>query len=174
MSDHVPLDHNSPKLGGELLRNQAKVLGIAGLLAAVCIYTAASSDQFLTAVNLQNVVHRTALYGILGVGAAFVIITGGIDLSIGSLVCLVGVSLPMLLTQYGWSVPAAVAAVMGLCVAIGLIHGLLVTKMRLQPFVVTLCGLLLYRGIARGITNDQSQGFGAGFKDTAASTPTGS
>jgi ribose transport system permease protein len=53
---------------------------------------------------------------------------------------------------------------MGIAVAIGVAHGLLITRMRLQPFVVTLCGLLLYRGIARGITNDGSQGFGSQFK----------
>jgi ribose transport system permease protein len=93
-----------------------------------------------------------------------VIITGGIDLSIGSLVCLVGVLLPYLLTQHGWPVAAGVVAVMSLAVAIGVIHGLLITRVRLQPFVVTLCGLLLYRGIARGLTGDESQGFGVAYK----------
>jgi ribose transport system permease protein len=63
-----------------------------------------------------------------------------------------------------WSVAAALTTVLGMSVAIGVIHGLLITKMRLQPFVVTLCGLLLYRGIARGLTGDQSQGFGVSFK----------
>jgi ribose transport system permease protein len=63
-----------------------------------------------------------------------------------------------------WPVAAGVATVMGLSVAIGVIHGLLITKMRLQPFVVTLCGLLLYRGIARGLTGDLSQGFKGEFK----------
>jgi ribose transport system permease protein len=109
-------------------------------------------------------VHRTALIGILSVGAAFVIITGGIDLSIGSMVCLVGVLLPFLLVQKEWAPAAGVAAVLGLSAAIGVMHGLLITRMRLQPFVVTLCGLLLYRGVARGITGDVSQGFGVHFK----------
>jgi ribose transport system permease protein len=54
---------------------------------------------------------------------------------------------------------------MGIAVAIGLSHGLLISRMRLQPFVVTLCGLLLYRGIARGLTGDLSQGFGIRFKE---------
>src|SRR6185295_2617110 len=125
---------------------------------------AASSDQFLRVANIQNLFHRTALFGILSIGAAFVIITSGIDLSIGSLVCLVGVMLPYSLTQLEWPVAMAVAAVMGMAVAIGLIHGLLITKLRLQPFVVTLCGLLLYRGVARGLTGDISQGFGLQFK----------
>src|SRR5256884_9945644 len=98
-----------------------KIWGIFGLLIAICIYTAASSDQFLHVRNVQNVVHRTALYGILGIGAAFVIITGGIDLSIGSLVCLVGVLLPDLLTHHNWPVVPALIAVLGLAFAIGLI-----------------------------------------------------
>lgn len=142
----------------------AKIWGILGLLVAICVYTALSSDRFLRVDNVENLVHRTALFGILSIGAAFVIITSGIDLSIGSLVCLVGVLLPFLLTRYDWPVAAGVAAVLGLSLAIGVTHGLLITKMRLQPFVVTLCGLLLYRGIARGITDDRSQGFGVGFK----------
>src|SRR3954451_8944273 len=140
-----------------------KIWGIFGLLIAICIYTAASSDQFLHVRNVQNLVHRTALYGILGIGAAFVIITGGIVLSIGSLVCLVGVLLPDLLTHHNWPVVPALIAVLALAFAIGLIHGLLITKMRLQPFVVTLCGLLLYRGIARGLTGDVAQGFQGRF-----------
>jgi ribose transport system permease protein len=142
----------------------AKIWGIFGLLIAICLYTAISSDQFLRVGNVQNLVHRTALFGILSIGAAFVIITGGIDLSIGSLVCLVGVLLPYLLTQHDWPVALAVGAVIGTAAAIGLIHGLLITRLRLQPFVVTLCGLLLYRGIARGLTGDLSQGFGIQFR----------
>ena len=146
----------------------AKIWGIFGLLVAICLYTTLSSDRFLRVGNVENLVHRTALFGILSVGAAFVIITGGIDLSIGSLVCLVGVLLPYLLVHQGWPVAAGVVAVLGISVAIGIAHGLLITKMRLQPFVVTLCGLLLYRGVARGLTGDLSQGFGLQFKGLRA------
>ncbi|MCA9229615.1 MAG: ABC transporter permease [Planctomycetales bacterium] len=130
----------------------------------ICAYTAIASDRFLLVGNVENLVHRTALFGILSIGAALVIITGGIDLSIGSVVCLVGVLLPYLLVEHQWSVPVAVTTVLALSLGVGLVHGLLVTKLRLQPFVVTLCGLLFYRGLARGITNDQSQGFGLEFK----------
>jgi ribose transport system permease protein len=154
----------SSRILGRFTSQGAKVWGIFFLLVAVCAYTALSSDRFLRVQNVENLVHRTALFGILSIGAAFVIITGGIDLSIGSLVCLVGVLLPYLLTQRDWPVAAGVCAVLALSVAIGVIHGLLITRMRLQPFVVTLCGLLLYRGVARGLTGDQSQGFGVGFK----------
>ena len=143
----------------------SKFVGILCLLLVIGVYTAASTDRFLLSGNLENVVHRTALFGILSLGAAFVIITGGIDLSIGSVVCLTGVLLPYLLTQCDWSVPVALAAVVALSVAIGAFHGFMITKMGLQPFVVTLCGLLFYRGAARGITQDQSQGFGLDYKE---------
>jgi len=146
------------------LQAGGKIYGILGLLLMICAYTAISSDRFLLVGNVENLVHRTALFGILSIGAALVIITGGIDLSIGSVVCLVGVLLPFLLTKHDWSVPAAVGSILALSLVIGLAHGLLVTKLRLQPFVVTLCGLLFYRGLARGISNDQSQGFGIEFR----------
>jgi ribose transport system permease protein len=154
-----------PASGRRFSAQGAKIWGILGLLLAVCMYTALSSDRFLRVGNVENLVHRTALFGILSVGAAFVIITSGIDLSIGSLVCLVGVLLPYLLVRQGWPALAGVAAVIGISVVLGVTHGLLITKMRLQPFVVTLCGLLLYRGIARGLTGDVSQGFGLQFKE---------
>jgi ribose transport system permease protein len=160
---HATTDRKS--LVGRFSGQDVKIWGIFGLLVAICLYTALSSDQFLRVRNIENLFHRTSLFGILSIGAAFVIITGGIDLSIGSLVCLVGVMLPFLLTQHDWPIALAVVAVLGMAVAIGIIHGLLITKMRLQPFVVTLCGLLLYRGVARGLTGDLSQGFGIRFKE---------
>ena len=141
-----------------------KTLGISALLAVVCIATAFASDGFLSGYNLENLVRRTALFGIIGIGVAFVIVTGGIDLSIGSVVCLVACGLPWLLTTHHWPLPVALLTVAATSLGIGLAHGLLITKLKIQPFVVTLCGLLLYRGIARGFTNDQTVGFGADFK----------
>ncbi len=141
-----------------------KIIGISALLAAVCIATALMSDSFLSGYNLENLVRRTALFGIIGIGVAFVIVTGGIDLSIGSVICLVGCGLPWLLSTQHWPLAFALPAVAAISLGIGLAHGLLITKLKIQPFVVTLCGLLLYRGIARGFTNDQTVGFGADFK----------
>ena len=138
-----------------------KLLGIFGLFVFIFVATAIKNPQFISAYNLQNLVGWTSLFGILSIGASFVIITGGIDLSIGSTVGLVGSMLSWLLMHKGWSEPAALLAVLAVSLLIGLSHGLLVTKMRLQPFVVTLCGLLIYRGLARFITDDQSQGFGS-------------
>ena len=141
-----------------------KILGISTLLVVVCVLTAFASSSFLSGYNLENLIRRTALFGIISIGVAFVIVTGGIDLSIGSVVCLVGCGVPWLLTTHGWTVPGALAAAAAVSLGIGLFHGLLITRLGLPPFVVTLCGLLLYRGIARGFTRDQTVGFGSGYK----------
>jgi len=141
-----------------------RIYGILILLAVVYVLTAILSPGFLSGFNQENLLRRTALFGILGVGVAFVIITGGIDLSIGSIVALAGVSLPWFITQWGWHPAIVVLLVLGLPLLLGYAHGWLVTRMRLQPFIVTLCGLLIYRGLARGVTRDQTAGFGSDFR----------
>ncbi len=145
---------------GEIVRTMNKVLGILVLLVAICVVTAAINPVFLTPYNLENIINWTSLFSIISIGVALVIITGGIDLSIGSVVGLTGCLLPYLLVEWHFAVPLALAAVMLVALAIGLFHGLLVTRLRLQPFIVTLCGLLLYRGITRWFTADRTQGFG--------------
>jgi len=308
----------------------AKVLGILALLIVLCVFMAIMTNSFLQPNNIENLLRRTAMYGILGIGVAFVIVTSGIDLSIGSVVCLCGCLLaiflqvdyspfderpvvevraarqelviagdasafspgdriryfgarrirsavltvtrvvpsdgntilhvdarlsrdgeggqialvlsvdafdhgqpnadppqPSTVTLAGdqphirprdkvtlvhsesglkelevtavdaiggntrltlandlgadfsdeWlaiplerrqrmSIPGALLSVLGIACGLGLLHGLLVTRMRLQPFVVTLCGLLIYRGISRWLVNDQPVGFGAEFLHT--------
>lgn len=142
-----------------------KILGILGLLIFICVVTALMSDRFLIQFNIENVIRRTALFGIISIGAAFVIITSGIDLSIGSVICLIGCLVPHLLIEYQLSIAVTLAIVGGISLLIGLTHGLLVTKVKMQPFIVTLCGLLIYRGATRGIVQDQTQGFKGGFED---------
>jgi ribose transport system permease protein len=144
-----------------------KVVGIALLLLVIAAVTTIGSYDaesgryaFLSAYNLENLLQRIGLYGVLSFAAAFVIVTGGIDLSIGAVVCVAGCVLPWLLRDLGWPGPLAVAAVLLLCAAIGLWHGVLIVGVGLQPFVVTLCGLLLYRGVMRGFTKDDTMGFG--------------
>jgi ribose transport system permease protein len=83
----------------------------------------------------------------LTLGAGVLIIAGGIDLSIGSVFCLAAVGLGLLLKNRVSEV-TAVGAVLAGAAAIGVFHGLLVTRLRLQPFIVTLCGLFIYRGLA--------------------------
>lgn len=142
-----------------------KILGIFGLLLFICVATALMSDRFLTEFNIENLIRRSALFGILSIGAAFVIITAGIDLSIGSVVCLIGCLTPWMLVHHELPVPLMLLIIASISLLIGLTHGLLITKVKLQPFVVTLCGLLFYRGLTRGIVQDQTQGFKSGFKE---------
>jgi ribose transport system permease protein len=140
-----------------------KSLGILGIFLAVCIVASVFGQNFLTGYNLMNLTQRTSLFAIISLGAGLVIITGGIDLSIGSVVCLAGITTPWLLVEHGWSPWVVILVVLIGSALIGLFHGVLITRLRLQPFLVTLCGLLLYRGVARWMTSDQSQGFQGEF-----------
>lgn len=136
-----------------------KNLGIFCLLIFICVFTGLLNDSFLQPQNTQANIKWSALFGIISIGVAFVIITGGIDLSIGSVVGLIGCLLPYFIMHYQWSIAASLVAVALVSLGIGFFHGLLITKLKLQPFIVTLCGLLLYRGLARWWTADYTQGF---------------
>src|SRR6266404_9833039 len=131
-----------------------KELGIFVLLVALCVVVAIINPRFLSPANLQNIARLIGLYGIFSIGMGIVIITGGIDLSVGSVFALLGVLLSIMLTE--WHLPGAVAVllVIGVATSLGAFHGFLITKMRMQPFIVTLCGLLFYRGLARFIAKD--------------------
>jgi len=137
-----------------------KELGIFAMLVVLCIVVAILNPLFLSVMNLQNTARLVGMFGIFSIGVGIVIITGGIDLSVGSLFALFGVLLSFMLMRWGWPWPLAIGAILLIAIAIGTFHGFLVTKVHLQPFIVTLCGLLFYRGLARYIAEDQTLGFG--------------
>ena len=224
-----------------------RILGISLLLLAICVITTSLSPVFVDPLNLSQLLRWTALFGILALGVAFVIITGGIDLSIGSVVALSGVCL-MLFLQVNYYdsgqtlsvnsiepdtktitfdapvprysnldrlvIPSSATAddiilvidrektlavgddktlvlrsnvrrveigaiatleyqsrVMHPLLAIfltlligagiGLFHGILIGYMKLQSFIVTLCGLMAYRGLARLVSGDEAVGVGS-------------
>lgn len=134
-------------------------LGILLLLVVLSAIVSRLSPNFLTHDNLVNIARLVGIYGIFSIGVAVVIITGGIDLSIGSMSAILAVVLAIWLTEKHWNPVLAVLATMGVAGALGLLHGFLVTKIRLQPFIVTLCGLLIYRGMAQYIAKDETKGF---------------
>lgn len=138
-----------------------KELGIFILLIVLCIIVSIKNPAFLTSVNLQNLGRQIGAFGIFSIGLGLVIITGGIELSVGSMMALLGVLMSMMLTEWGFGVAAAVLACVGLGMGLGLGHGALITRLNMQPFIVTLCGLLFYRGLARYITRDEVKGFGS-------------
>src|SRR5678809_226804 len=85
--------------GGGVMR---KELGILTLLAVLCVLVAALNPQFLSSANIQNTSRLIGTYGIFSIGVGIVIITGGIDLSVGSMFALLGVLLSLMLTQWHW------------------------------------------------------------------------
>lgn len=139
-----------------------KEIGIGVLLVLLCVVTAILNPRFLSAANLQNMAKLIGMYGIFSIGIGLVIITGGIDLSVGSVFALLGVLLSMMLMGAGVPSVVAVIAVVALATLLGFLNGLLVTRLNVTPFIVTLCGLLFYRGLARFIAHDQAPGFGSG------------
>ena len=143
-----------------------KDLAIFLLLVVLCVIVTALNPRFLSPANLQNTARLIGSFGIFSVGLGLVIITGGIDLSVGSSFALLGVLLSIMLTEWHLPWPFAVLVIVVLAALVGAVHGLLITRLRLQPFVVTLCGLLVYRGLARFIADDETKGFGdaAGFR----------
>src|SRR5687768_12937443 len=120
-----------------------KLLGLAVFLLVLYVLLLAADPGARTAYNHFNLGKRIGLYGILSLAAGAVIITGGIDLSIGSVVALSATAMAVLLANRGWHPLIALPAVVGLGCGIGLIHGLLITRLKVQAFVVTLCGLFI-------------------------------
>jgi ribose transport system permease protein len=139
-----------------------KDLGLLLLILIVGTIVAIINPRFISPLNISNTANLIGLYGLFSIGEGVVIITGGIDLSIGSVFALLGVVFIQLINGDGlnWLLASAIILVAG--VVIGCIHGFLITRAHLQPFVVTLCGLLIYRGVARYYTDDGTAGFDFG------------
>ncbi|MDV2993114.1 MAG: Ribose import permease protein RbsC [Chroococcidiopsis sp. SAG 2025] len=127
--------------------NLLQVVGILPILALICILFALLTPNFLTTGNIVNIFRQASINIVLATGMTFVILTGGIDLSVGSILgvtAVVGV-LTSLIPGVGWlAVPVALLAGLGL----GLINGTLIAFLDLPPFIVTLGALTALRGAA--------------------------
>lgn len=121
--------------------------GLAIALLALIVSASFISPHFLNPINLLNVLRQVALYGILGVGMTFVILTKGIDLSFGSTVALVGVA-GALLMEHGFSIPSVAIICLTLGVAIGAFNGFGVSYWRIPAFITTLGTMVMVRGFA--------------------------
>jgi ribose/xylose/arabinose/galactoside ABC-type transport system permease subunit len=129
----------------------ALALGVIFALFTVLI----GPEKWANAGNVETILRQTTIVGIAALGATLVILAGGIDLSVGSVVALSSVVTASLLAHSGWSpFPAALAGVAagGLC---GLANGLLITRLQVVPFIVTLGTLLIIRGAAKGLGREQ-------------------
>jgi rhamnose transport system permease protein len=136
-----------------LLRHEA-ILGL--LLIVALIVLAYQSDRFFTADNLLNQGRLMAEVGLVALAMTFVIVTGGIDLSVGSILGLVAILLGVFWQNLGIPLPLA----MGLGILVGgvagLVNGLIITRFGVPPLIATLATLALYRGLAEGISQARS------------------
>ncbi len=123
------------------------------VFVVICILVALISDKFFTTNNITNVMRQVVPLGICSLGMLFVILTGGIDLSAGSVIALGNVSIALLIPTYGLGTSLVAGVLM--CSAIGLISGLLITKGNITPFIVTLGMLTIIRGCALITTRGQ-------------------
>jgi ribose transport system permease protein len=139
-----------------------KDVGLLILILVVGTVVALINPRFILPGNLANTANQVGLFGLFSVAEAFVIITGGIELSVGSIIALLGVIFIDMIVNWSVNWMLALVIVIFLGVLMGAAHGYLVTKIGLQPFVVTLCALLIYRGAARYYTEDATAGFGFG------------
>lgn len=122
------------------------------LLAGLCLVLTLATDNFMTERNVANLARQGAMIAILALGETFVIITAGIDLSVGAVVGLATVIVAWLLT-HGFAIWSAALLTLLLGLAIGAFHAFGITGMGLPPFIMTLATLTSLRGIALLITN---------------------
>lgn len=146
----------------------------AGLVAVLAALTAVFScflDRFFSPATLQSLLNQIPALTFVSVGMTFVLITGGIDLSAGSLIALTSASLGVLMVQYDWSLLTAVPAVLGIGLFAGLLNGTLSTLGRIPSFIVTLGMLQAARGAALLITGSRMQFIGAAVEPLAKPSP---
>ena len=129
--------------------------GMGVALVLMCLGLFISNPDFLGYSNSINTLRQISMLGIFAIGIGFVIITGGIDLSIGSLIGLTGVLIAKLSSPaqggLGYPLWVGITIALGVSLALGLLQGLLITRLKLQPFIVTLGGMLLFRGVSQTI-----------------------
>ncbi len=140
-------------------------LTLLGLLVAMWVALSFSTHTFTSGTNLVNLLRQASLWSIIAVGQTFVIITAGIDLSVGAVIGFAGVIMAMLM-QAGVPILLAVLVTLLVGVAIGLFHGFGIMRMGLPPFIMTLATLTALRGLGYIITNGAPiSGFPDAFTD---------
>ncbi len=138
-------------LASYLSGSGGSLIGLVALFVVLSIF----APNFFTVRNFVNVVDQVTELGILALGATLVIITGGIDLSVGAILGLSTMVLGWLSHDGGWPLPVAMLAAVGVGALAGLINGLGVTRAMLPPFIATLAMMSVARGLANMITDGQ-------------------
>ncbi len=145
-------------LAGSLRANARQYAMVVALAVIWIVFAALTEGVFLSARNVSNLVVQTVTTGILAIGVVLVIVTGHIDLSVGSVLGFTGAVCATLMIGRGWGVAPAVLATLAVGLAIGAWHGFWVAYRRVPAFIVTLASMLAFRGLIIGITGGQTQG----------------
>ncbi|MBL0309255.1 MAG: hypothetical protein IPP77_06135 [Bacteroidetes bacterium] len=140
-------------------------------LIAICVFFNSATDGiFLSAKNITNLTRQSSIVGVLAIGMVLVIVSGNIDLSVGSLTGLMGGLSAIFGFWMGWSLPIIILSTILIGMLAGLLQGWVVAYLRVPSFIVTLGGMMIFRGIIKGATHGETisvdsayQFFGSGF-----------
>jgi ribose transport system permease protein len=152
------------------LKRAESLLALAGILILAIAISPVASDGsriFLQAGNLTDILRQISLIGIISVAMTFVILTAGIDLSVGSILALSTTLVAMCLARRGLGIPAAIAVAVAASAAVGALNGVTIAMLRVQPFIVTLATMIGIRGLAKWLSNNENIDIGFGH-DVAA------
>jgi ribose transport system permease protein len=160
----------------DLLRRSGSLVALLGILILAIAISPTAADGsriFLEAGNLTDILRQISLIGIISLAMTFVILTGGIDLSVGSVLALSTTLTAMFLTRYwpgtvyGSHIVRAIALVLAVSAAAGALNGVTIAALRMQPFIVTLASMIGIRGLAKWLSKNENIDIGFG-RDVAA------
>jgi ribose transport system permease protein len=150
-------------------------LTLLGLLLLLWLALTLATDDFATINNFSNLMRQASIWSVIAIGQTFVIITAGIDLSVGAVIGLSSTVVSILMVQ-GWPIWSAVLATLVLGVVVGMVHGFAIVQMRLPPFITTLASMTALRGVGLLLTGGQTiaglpDSFGAFSRETFFGVP---
>jgi len=131
---------------------------VFALLAIWIIFQITTDGSFLTARNFSNLARQSCITGALAIGMVLVIVSGNIDLAVGSVVGLTGGMAAIMHVWWNWPVAAAMFATLAFGAIIGCLQGVLISYQRIPAFIVTLAGLMIFRGVLKGATGGETVG----------------
>jgi D-xylose transport system permease protein len=143
---------------GSIKHNTKQYTMFLALIAIWVIFTFLTENVFLTPRNLSNLFVQTVTTAILAIGMVLVIVTGHIDLSVGSVLGFAGAVCAMFMIKLEWGVFPSVLATLGVGLLIGAWHGFWIAYRKVPAFIVSLASMLAFRGLIIGITGGQTQG----------------
>jgi ribose transport system permease protein len=159
------------RAGAALIRRAQSLAALLGILLLAIVISPTASDGsriFLQAGNLTDILRQVSLIGIISLAMTFVILTGGIDLSVGSILALSTAVAAMFLTRgYTTHIAVAILSAVAAAALAGALNGVVIAYTGIQPFIVTLASMIGVRGLAKWLTNNQNIDIGFG-KDLAA------